>query len=952
MKHISFLIVFVTAVLHIHAQCFNMSDLHHSSIVCTYGNYSNPYANVGVISNRHVVNTNPNERDQVISNLLTIPKGDSISIRLGNSNTHAEAESITFDYVVDADNPILVLKYAAVMEDPGHTPAEQPRLRLEVLNASGVAIDPLCTSFDFIASPNLGWNSYSGGSILWKDWTNIGVDMSPYIGEHVKIRLTNYDCDQGGHFGYAYINLGCVPKKILGSACGDVVTVNLSAPAGFDYTWYTMNGSTKVPFGTAQNVTIPVDGKTYYCDIAQVGKPSCSFTLSTDAKSKYPIADFDIRHVDSCIDTLYLTNTSGISNDGITKNTPLIPCDYVLWDLGDGRKVTTYDISQTPITYTNGGEYTITLTAYLLEGGCSHTVQKKVKVGGVNDSHECVLNEVVCSGQSYNFNGQQLTQSGTYVETIALPGGCDSITTLNLTVCPKYYFVDSVTLCQGEEIIWQGKKVRNRGKFFAKYKTVCGCDSIYELNVHVNPSYYEEITEAICGGETYTFGGQILHQSGVYIDSAMSMYGCDSVTKLILTKYDSYLIDEYIETCYDDTFYFRGQWVEEQGVYYDSLLTRHGCDSVYRLIYNKAPGFVFYSEEYICKGETYNFRGRELTKAGLYCDTLRTESGCDSIYQLQLRYHPDYFVPNNVITDSSMYNWHGKLYTEPGVYYDSLRTVNGCDSILQLTLTFENYTHIHHAEMLPICADDPVGQLVVNYSGTTPKYCHLFYSPEALAEGFKNISNIPFTGDTIIVKMPNKSPYITPDKYDVTLHLDNGVTQSEYNVEFLLSYPSWIIQQNWQDVVAVLNAHNNGGYYFNNYEWYVNRQAISSHTSYLYSPQLKVGDEVLVYLTREGENYSIPTCPLIIEEHPNINEHPTVVYPTKLAKGQKNITVETGKQGCAYYLCDLLGRTIATGECDANELKILEIPQMSGTLFMHIIESETQFSHTTCIYVE
>ena len=53
-----------------------------------------------------------------------------------------------------------------------------------------------------------------------------------------------------------------------------------------------------------------------------------------------------------------------------------------------------------------------------------------------------------------------------------------------------------------------------------------------------------------------------------------------------------------------------------------------------------------------------------------------------------------------------------------------------------------------------------------------------------------------------------------------------------------------------------------------------------------------------------------------------------------------------------YYLCDLLGRTIATGECDANELKILEIPQMSGTLFMHIIESETQFSHTTCIYVE
>lgn len=951
MKQISLVVVIVLTSIQLHAQCFNMSNLNNSSIICTYGDYANPYANIGVMSDRHVVNTNPNERDLVISNLLTIPKGDSISIRLGNSNTGAEAESITFDYTVDADNPILMLKYAAVMEDPGHTPAEQPRLRLEVLDANGVAIDPLCTSFDFIASPNLGWNNYNG--VLWKDWTNIGVDMSPYVGEHVKIRLTNYDCEQGGHFGYAYINLGCVPKEIVGSACGDVLTVNLSAPAGFEYTWYTLSGSTKVPFGNAQTVTIPVDGKTYYCDIAQVGKPSCNFTLSTEAKTKYPLADFDIRHIDSCVDTLYLTNTSGLSNDGITKNTPLTPCDYVLWDLGDGRKVTTYDISQTPITYANGGEYTITLTVYLLDGGCSNTIQKKVKVGGVNDSHECTLNEVTCTGKPYYFNGQEITKTGTYTEIVELPGGCDSITTLNLTVCPEYYFVDSITLCQGEEITWQGKKVNNRGKFYAKYKSVCGCDSIYELNVNINPSYYQEMTETICGGETYTFGGKILHQSGVYIDSALSVLGCDSITKLTLTKYDSYLIDEYIETCYDDTFYFRGRWVEKQGIYYDSLLTRHGCDSVYRLIYNKTPGFVFYSEEYICKGESYNFRGRELTMSGLYCDTLQTESGCDSIFQIHLRYYPDYFIPNSVNIDSSMYEWHGKWYTEPGIYYDSLRTSNGCDSIYQLTLTFEYYTHIHHAEILPLCADDPIGQLVVNYSGTTPKFCHLFYSQDALANGFKNVSNIPFVSDTILINMPHTTPYIRPNTYNVTLHLDNGVTKSKYDVEFVMHYPSWIIQQNWQDVVAVLNAQHNGGYYFDNYEWFVNRQPIGTHDSYLYFPQLKVGDEVVLYLTRTGENYSISTCPLIIEDQPiYIHENPTVVYPTKLKKDQRYITIETYEHGCSYYLFDILGRVIDYNKCDANQQNMLEIPNQSGVFFITIIGDENKTRHTTRIFKE
>jgi glycosidase len=112
MKQISLVVVIVLASIQLHAQCFNMSNLNNSSIICTYGDYANPYANIGVMSDRHVVNTNPNERDLVISNLLTIPKGDSISIRLGNSNTGAEAESITFDYTVDADNPILMLKYA------------------------------------------------------------------------------------------------------------------------------------------------------------------------------------------------------------------------------------------------------------------------------------------------------------------------------------------------------------------------------------------------------------------------------------------------------------------------------------------------------------------------------------------------------------------------------------------------------------------------------------------------------------------------------------------------------------------------------------------------------------------------------------------------------------------------------------------------------------------------
>ena len=174
MKKISFLAILLCCTQFVSAQCFDMTSLSGGNVTCTTGSYSNPYQSTGVVPGRHTIMSNTNEYDPNVPSLLTIPTGESHSIRLGNDRTGAEAESITFRYIVDNQNPILLLKYAAVMEDPGHSSAEQPRLRLQVLNSSGALIDPNCTSFDFIASPSLGWNSLYGGSLLWKDGTSVG----------------------------------------------------------------------------------------------------------------------------------------------------------------------------------------------------------------------------------------------------------------------------------------------------------------------------------------------------------------------------------------------------------------------------------------------------------------------------------------------------------------------------------------------------------------------------------------------------------------------------------------------------------------------------------------------------------------------------------------------------------------------------------------------------------
>lgn len=191
--------------------CIDLSNLNAPYIHCTYGDFYNPYCYNGVNYGRHTVITQQGEDPNTNGGLQMIPPGENYSIRLGNSNTGAEAESISCDILVDTNNyDLLILKYAAVMENPNHSPSHQPRFKFDILDVNDHQINPECLSADFISNVSLGW--HSTGNVLWKDWTNVGVDISDYHGETIRVRLTTYDCEESGHFGYAYFILSCGEK--------------------------------------------------------------------------------------------------------------------------------------------------------------------------------------------------------------------------------------------------------------------------------------------------------------------------------------------------------------------------------------------------------------------------------------------------------------------------------------------------------------------------------------------------------------------------------------------------------------------------------------------------------------------------------------------------------------------------------------------------------------------
>jgi hypothetical protein len=71
----------------------------------------------------------------------------------------------------------------------------------------------------------------------------------------------------------------------------------------------------------------------------------------------------------------------------------------------------------------------------------------------VNQPNAETVNATITEGESYNFNGQNLTTAGTYTATLQNAAGCDSVVTLNLTVNPApvagCYATSVVNLSQG-----------------------------------------------------------------------------------------------------------------------------------------------------------------------------------------------------------------------------------------------------------------------------------------------------------------------------------------------------------------------------------------------------------------------------------------------------------------------------------------------------------------------
>jgi gliding motility-associated-like protein len=280
--------------------------------------------------------TNPGPDPTVATLNQVYPGGGAHSAMIGDGPQNGRnAGALSTSFTVSATTTNFTYSYAVVLQDGGHSATDQPFFMLNLTDQNG-NVTP-CGSYEVTAGANIpNFYQVPGTTDQWyRPWTTMFVDLTPYIGQCVTMQFICRDCDQGGHYGYAYVDASCAPAQILTSSpaiCGNS-TITLTAPPGASaYAW---TGPGIVGANNTQVITVNVAGT--YTVVMTSAQGGCTSTLHITilGNPSSPIANFTATTVCAGNPTQFTDQskpTGGIKNwawdfngDGVTDDTTQNP---------------------------------------------------------------------------------------------------------------------------------------------------------------------------------------------------------------------------------------------------------------------------------------------------------------------------------------------------------------------------------------------------------------------------------------------------------------------------------------------------------------------------------------------------------------------------------------------------------------------------------------------------
>ncbi len=344
------------------------------------------------------------------------------------------------------------------------------------------------------------------------------------------------------------------------------------------------------------------------------------------------------------------------------------------------------------------------------------------------------LEDNSCDETPYNFNGQSITETGTYSYTTVAANGCDSTVILNLSVGAVTKEVITRTIPLGESTVIGKSDISFAGMYEFVFESVAGCDSIIRLDLTIdgvgnptdpsdptdpiapidpmdepvvptdsisgggilttdNTSSQQEIcdgfiTHHLCFKELpYKLGNNTIWEGGTFNLTYDAPDGCSDNIQLELIVERN--ITNYKEIICGGSYTLNNKEYATTGIYRDTVVSVNDCDSILILDLTVATPKDTTLEQTICWGEPFISSGIYITESGVYTETYQTSFGCDSLVSTMLTIEGG---PNSDIRDSTL--CAGDHYADDignkvfvgGRYTFRFISEEGCDSTVTLDL--------------------------------------------------------------------------------------------------------------------------------------------------------------------------------------------------------------------------------------------------------------------------
>jgi len=465
-----------------------------------------------------------------------------------------------------------------------------------------------------------------------------------------------------------------------------IVNVN-GGTAPYNYLWNTN------PIQTTASIN-NLNSGSYSCIITDALGCTSSITITITEPQQITFT----QNITICQGTSFtLPNGNNVNVSGTYTNTviSIMGCDSIITT---NLNVTNAFEASVNAAICNGASYAlpngniVTIAGTYIDTvktnlGCDSIITTSLTV---NPVISITLSLTICFGSSYTLpGGSTVSVAGTYVDTLISNKGCDSIVITDLSISNILTSSQNPVLCQGQTFTLPSGIIANvSGTFIDTISTNSGCDSVITTNLVINPTLYSTQNPVICTEGIFVLpSGQVVTKPGTYTDTIFSaITGCDSIITTNLVVLSTALTIVNASICYNSSYTLpSGNTTSTAGIYYDTLATTKGCDSVIitnlnvvAVLTNSVSATICFNSNYILPG------GNSVNSAGIYKDTLSANSGCDSIITTTLTILPaNSTIQNHSICANSWFTLpNGTNVNTPGTYLDTLTAQNGCDSVI------------------------------------------------------------------------------------------------------------------------------------------------------------------------------------------------------------------------------------------------------------------------------